>query len=81
MTAEVLYNRYVIKPEPIELQESGFWTINLSIERHTGEAVHARKFYGTKQPCKNKEEAIKRCFAYGKQIIDGQVTNCSVQDL
>jgi len=81
MTDEIPYNGYVIRPEPMELQEAGYWTIKLSIERHTDGAVRAIKFSGTRQPCKNKEEAIKRCHAYGKKIIDGQVANCSVQDL
>lgn len=81
MTDEVTYKGYVIMPEPMKLQEPGFWTINLSIARHTGEAVRAGKFYGTKQPCKNRQEAIRHCHTYGKRIIDGQVANCSVQDL
>lgn len=81
MNDEVTYRGYVIRAEPMELQEPGYWTINLSIERHTGEAVRAKKFYGTKQPCKNRQEAIRGCHAYGKQIIDGQAANCSVQDL
>jgi hypothetical protein len=45
-----------------------------------GNAINAKAFYA-KDRFKTKDEAIPHCFEVGKQIIDGRIANCNVDDL
>jgi len=75
------YKGYIIDSAPLRLQETGMWTMNLGIERHTGDAVPQKSFQGKKEKCQDETEAVCRCLAYGRAIIDGKIPNCSVSDL
>ena len=57
------------------------WTINLGIEQHTSEGVRQKQFQGQKVKCDNETEAVRRCLEFGKAIIDGKISNCSLNDL
>lgn len=75
------YKGYIIDAAPLRLQGTGMWTMNLGIERHTGDAVHRKPFQGQKEKCQDQTEAVRRCLAYGREIINGKISNCSVSHL
>ena len=77
---EVAYKGYLIQAIPYQLAESGEWTIRIEIWRDRGNAINAKAFYA-KNRFKTKEEAIPHCFEIGKQIVDGRIANCNVDDL
>ncbi len=83
------YKRYEIRATPLQLPESGEWTLDIEIvtrsqrskrRRKTGDAVSPRPF-GARNKFPTQEEAIARCFAFGKRIIDGKVKGFTVSDL
>jgi hypothetical protein len=76
----IVYKGYKIMPAPHELRDTGEWTINLYIAIEKGNERVERGFNAA-NTYKNKNEAIQHCINFGKQIIDGQVKNCTVVDL
>ncbi len=74
------YKRYEIRATPLQLPESGEWTLDIEIVRHTGDAVKLRSFRARNR-FPTQEEAIARCFAFGRRIIDGKVKGRTVSDL
>ncbi len=74
------YKRYEIRATPLQLPESGEWTLDIEIVRDTGDAVNLRPF-SARNKFQTQEEAIARCFAFGKRIIDGKVEGLTVVDL
>lgn len=80
MAEVVNYKGFEIHAVPYELAETGHWDINLLIVRHTGNQVRMRNFFAV-NTYPAREEAVRHCFRFGRQIIDGQVQNCSIADL
>lgn len=78
--SEIPYKGYLIKPAPLQLRDSGEWTMELVISKHRGNSVAERK-YSAGNTFKTEEEAIQHCINFGKQIIDGDSDNCTVTDL
>ncbi len=78
--SELQYKGYVINARPEQLAKNNEWTVEGYIEKHRGGIVLDKPFSDLKT-FPSKEEATERCFNFGKQIIDGQVKNCSVDDL
>ncbi len=76
----VPYKGYEIRATPLQLPESGEWTLDIEIVRHTGDAVNLRPF-SARNKFPTREEAIVRCFAFGRRIIDGKVQGLTVSDL
>ncbi len=74
------YKGYEIRPTPDFLTESEEWSIKLQILIDKGYEVIERSFSAT-GTYKSKEEAIKHCINFGRQIIDGNVKGCTVTDL
>ncbi len=74
------YKGYEIRATPLQLPESREWTLDIEIVRHTGDAVNLKPF-SARNKFQTQEEAIARCFAFGKRIIDGKVKSCTVRDL
>ncbi len=74
------YKGYEIRATPLQLPESGEWTLDIEIVRHTGDAVNLRSF-SAQNEFWTREEAIVRCFAFGRRIIDGKVKDLTVVDL
>ncbi len=74
------YKGYEIRATPLQLPESREWTLDIEIVRHTGDAANLRSFTA-RNKFRTQEEAIARCFAFGKRIIDGKVKGCTVPDL
>ncbi len=74
------YKRYEIRATHLQLPESGEWTLEIEIVRHTGDAVKLRSFRA-RNIFPTQEEAIARCFAFGRRIIDGKVKGRTVSDL
>lgn len=76
----VPYKGYVIEATPYQLSDSMEWTINIYIRRDTGEQITFRNFSAT-NTFKTKDEAIQHCIDFGRRIIDGEISNCTVSDL
>jgi hypothetical protein len=77
---DALYKGYVIKATPYQLKESKKWTVNITIEHHTGERINFKNFSAA-NTFETKEEAIKHCINFGRRIIDGKIEDCTVDDL
>jgi len=78
--SELQYKGYVIIAHPEQLVENNEWTVEILIEKTRGGSVSDKPF-SESNTFQSKEKATERCFNFGKQIIDGQVKNCSVDDL
>ncbi len=74
------YKGYEIRATPLQLPESGEWTLDIEIVRYTGDAVNLRPF-SARNVFPTQEEAIVRCFTFGRRIIDGKVQGLTVSDL
>ncbi len=74
------YNGYEIMAVPYQLADSGEWTVNVVISKHRTDAVVSRQF-SAGEKFRTKQEAIQHCFAFGRQIIDGESESCAVVDL
>ncbi|MCX5818471.1 MAG: HlyU family transcriptional regulator [Deltaproteobacteria bacterium] len=70
MSEEIQYKGFIIIPNPEQLTDSGQWTTYIYIQRHWGSGVSDREFHAS-TTYNNREEAIIRCFEFGKRIIDG----------
>lgn len=77
---EIVYKGYVIVAVPSKIADSGEWTVNIRIEKHTGDQIASRPFSAS-NTFKTRPEAIQHCFAFGRQIIDGRAANCTIADL
>jgi hypothetical protein len=72
----VLYKGFIITARRFQVRGSGRWTLDLLIGRHTD----LRAFSGP-STYPTEEAAITGCCEFGRRIIDGRVSNCSVDDL
>ena len=72
----VLYKGFTITARTFQVHGSGRWTLDLLIGRNTDlRAFSGPRTYPT------EESAITGCCEFARRIIDGQVRNCSVDDL
>ena len=76
----VFYKDYRIQAAPYKLADSEEFTVNISIWHDIGSAINMRNFSAA-NTFKTKEEAIKHCIRFGRQIIDGKFEDCTVADL
>jgi hypothetical protein len=74
------YKGFEINAVPYQLADTGHWTVHIFIWKHRGHESTEREFSAA-NTFENKEDAIKHCLNFGKQIIDGQAKGCSVEDL
>ena len=72
----VLYKGFTITARTFQIHGSGRWTLDLLIGRRTD----LRAFSGLTTYL-TEESAIRGCCRFGRRIIDGRVSNCSVDDL
>lgn len=76
----IMYKGFEIEAVPYQLADSKKWKPHIIIWKHKGHEsvfrpVSVSSTYDT------KEEALKRCFNFGKKVIDGEIENCSVDDM
>ena len=72
----VSYKGFAITARTLQIRGSGRWTLDLLIGRHRDLwAFSGLRTYPT------EESAIAGCCEFGRRIIDGRVSNCSVDDL
>jgi len=72
----VFYKGFTITARTFQIHGSGRWTLDLLIGRHRDlRAFSGPRTYPT------EESAITGCCEFGRRIIDGRVSNCSVDDL
>ena len=76
----VAYREFEIKASPYQLAESGDWSLNIYITHHRGGETREKNFSAA-TTFKTREEAIQHCHNFGKQIIDGGVPGCTLDDL
>lgn len=76
----VSYKGFEVKAAPYQLAESGEWTLNLCITLHKASETLERNFSAGDR-FKIREEAVSHCHNFGRLIVDGKVTNCTVADL
>lgn len=76
----VTYKEFEIKASPHNMAESSEWSLNIYIIHHKGGETLERNFSAA-DTFKTRDEAISHCHKFGRQIIDGQVPDCTVADL
>jgi hypothetical protein len=76
LLSSVAYRGFTITARTFQIRGSGRWTLDLVIRHRRG----LRAFSGTTTYA-TEEAAVKGCCDYGRRIIDGQVPDCSVDDL
>lgn len=82
MKDDVQHKGLIISANPMPLREGeGQWSLSIQIERHTGSQIHTREFCQSNQECEDREEAVRRCHAFGAAVIDGKVPGCTVEGL
>ncbi len=74
------YKGYEIQAAPYQLVNSGKWEVNLCIFHDRGYETRSRGF-ASANSFKAQDEAVARCFSFGKQIIDGKIENYTVDGL
>lgn len=77
---KMFYKGFEIEAKPDQLVESQSWKIRISIFRYKGNKVTEKPFEAS-NTFETEEEAKKFCFDFGMKIIDGQINDCSVDDL
>jgi hypothetical protein len=76
---DVSYNGYVIRPAPMPLTD-GRWNHEVYAVLDKGHSVVERKFFSA-TTFAAREEAVAHRIEFGRRIIDGEVPNCTVEDL
>ncbi len=76
MVIPVFYKGFSITARTFQVRPSGRWTLDLLIGRHKALRAFSRPVtYST------ETAAIAGCYRFAQCIIDGQVRDCSVDDL
>lgn len=75
----ISYKGYVIRPAPLRLAD-GHWNHEVYVALDRGYELVERKFFSA-ATFSTREEAVAHCIVFGKQIIDGAASNCSIDDL
>ena len=76
----IQYKGYEIHAVPNRLADTGLWQIAIQILKHRAQDTKVRPFSAA-DSYKTRGEAVKNCFQFGRQIVDGKSANCSVTDL
>lgn len=71
----IKYRGYVIEACPHQLVENNRWRLETTIERHTGDTVEIQQ-YSAGDTFESRDEAVKHCLNFGRQIIDGTAPGC-----
>ena len=77
---KVRYKGFEIEATPYHLADADLWTTHIYIWKHQGDGPRNKEFFSD-DPFGDREEAIKNCLEFGKQIINGQFNGYSVKDL
>lgn len=70
------YGGYLISAESREVPESATWAIIMTISRGTGADMESWLFSAGDQ-FPSKEEGLRYCFEFGKEVIDREMTGGS----
>ena len=74
-----LYKNYEVHAASL-LLPSGEWSLEVHITAQRDEEIQTKPFTGS-DTFFSEVEAIRHCLDFGKRIIDGEVEDCSVEDL
>ncbi len=74
-----LYKDYEVHAASL-LLPSGEWNLEVHITAQRGDKIQTKPFTGS-DTFFSEVEAIRHCLDFGKRIIDGEVEDCSVEDL
>ncbi len=74
-----LYKDYEVHAASL-LLPSGEWSLEVHITAQRGDEIQTKPFTGS-DTFFSEVEAIRHCLDFGKRIIDGEVEDCSVEDL
>jgi hypothetical protein len=75
---QILYKDFIVWASPMQVAESGEWTLEVHIMRKNGDAV---KRYFSKNTFQTEWEAVYHSVKYGKMIIDGKIAGCSITNI
>jgi hypothetical protein len=68
----ILYKGYEIVAKPIRVDQATRWRVYIDIYREERGWISTEHF-GSVDTYHTEEEAIERCFEFGRQILDGQL--------
>lgn len=75
---QIVYKDFIMWASPMQMAESGEWTLEVQIRRKNGNAV--KRFF-SKNTFKTEREAVYHSEKYGKLIIDGKIAGCSISNI
>lgn len=76
----IQYKDFEVHAAPYQLADTKEWKINISIVKYHASHSNLRNFSAA-DSYETRTEAVKHCFQFGRQIINGQSPDCSVSDL
>ena len=72
----IQYKGFDIYPQSFQLRDTEKWTIEVTVmKRNVAKGFSASNTFDT------EEEALKHASEFGRQIIDGKISSCSIDDL
>ncbi len=74
---EITYKGFIVEAAP-ELHDCK-WSTNICIRINHPEGPSGRNF-STNNTHTRREGAVEYCFLFGRDVIDGKVEGCSVED-
>ena len=74
------YKGFVIEATPTMLGKRGPWATYLVVRRDRPGGPNLRAFED-KETFETRISAVRHCFTFGQQIIDGEIDGLSVEDL
>ena len=75
----IVYKDYEVHAASL-LLSSGEWSLEVHITSKRDDEIQTKPFKGS-DTFFSEVEAIRHCLDFGKRIIDGEVEDCSVEDL
>ena len=75
---QIVYKDFIMWASPMQMAESGEWTLEVQIRRKNGNDV--KRFF-SKNTFKTEREAVYHSEKYGKLIIDGKIAGCSISNI
>ena len=80
MTERDEYRDFIIVAETLQLSDKHEWGVVVRIERHLPGIVRSAQFE-TPDRCEKENIALASGMVFARQVIDGEIPECSVTDL
>ena len=80
--AAVTYKDFQLSPCPYQFESTGEWIVRVTIVKQNGsDGVFRKKQYCSSKIFEKKGDAIHHAILFGKEVIDGEHMNLTVENL